>query len=594
MSGRMTPIVFASGRPSVDVTLASGERCTLPIEGGGRLKAGDWLAVEVEETRQVAIPAGQPARTSPAVEKLYQTMQEQNLSPAFPREVAEEVEAILEAPGIDAPDLEDLTDLPFVTIDHRDSRDLDQAVYVCHRKESSGFTVFYALADASYYVKPGTALFAEALKRGVSYYLPGFSVPMLPRSLCEGVISLNPNVERRALVVQIDLDQDGEAAGMGFVRARIRSRQKLAYTDVQQHLDAPDDGPFRNAPFAESLGLLREVGRRRIALSEARDVVEFRRQELEVELAKDDGYKLQTQERKRVAVEEWNAHVSLLTNMEGARFLKSGVPKKEVQPIFRVHPSPPRDRIGRLEKQIEALVDAKGLDPSIWRWHRQPKDGRNRESLADYLARLPWTGPHARLSKALHRQALYTNLGSSFTSLPGRHHGVGADQYARLSAPMREIVGIFTHKELFEHLGVSEPPEDASEDEALRTQVIDAANEANRRQRRIEKAAHKLLVDQILSEDLGHPVASRATYPATIIGIRRDRIYVELDDPPLELKLYGPDLEEETGESLAYDKGKNTLFLGENQALALRLGDELTLRVSAHHAPTGRWKFSLI
>src|SRR5262245_54480935 len=99
----------------------------------------------------------------------------------FPPAVEAEVDAYLAAPGLDDPALADRGAIPFVTIDGPGTRDLDQAVHV--EAAGAGFRLRYAIADASYYVRPGTALFDEALRRGASFYLPGMSVPMLPRAL---------------------------------------------------------------------------------------------------------------------------------------------------------------------------------------------------------------------------------------------------------------------------------------------------------------------------------------------------------------------------------------------------------------------------
>ena len=99
-----------------------------------------------------------------AREELQEIATALQLSVEFPPEVLAETEAWLKAPGIDDPLLVDRTTMPFVTIDNAHSKDLDQAVFV--DREGEGFVVAYAIADASYYVRPGSALFAEAMKRG--------------------------------------------------------------------------------------------------------------------------------------------------------------------------------------------------------------------------------------------------------------------------------------------------------------------------------------------------------------------------------------------------------------------------------------------
>jgi ribonuclease R len=147
----------------------------------------------------------------------------------FPEDMLREVEAFVAQPGIDDPSLADHEGTPFVTIDAATSRDLDQAVHVA--READGYLVAYAIADASHYVRPGSALFREAMRRGATYYLPGLSVPMLPRALSEGLVSLNPDGPRRALVFLHRLDARAEILSTELVRARIRSRAKLSFSE---------------------------------------------------------------------------------------------------------------------------------------------------------------------------------------------------------------------------------------------------------------------------------------------------------------------------------------------------------------------------
>ncbi|MFO0748438.1 MAG: RNB domain-containing ribonuclease [Myxococcota bacterium] len=487
------------------------------------------------------------------------------LDPLHPPAVEAEAQACVAAPGIDDPALVDLEHLAFCTIDNDDSRDLDQALCIAKDEaDPDGHVVWYALADASYYVRPGTALFREALARGASYYLPGVVVPMLPRSLSEGIVSLNADVRRRALVFRAELDGAGQVRATSFVRGRIRSRAKLSYHGVQRHYG---DGSLAGHDFSETLDELRVVGQRRIKLAEARHVVEYVRHEIEIGYADQAGLRFVAFEEGRTDTDRYNEQISLLVNSEGAELLARHLGDPSLQAIFRVHPEPAEVDIAALERHIGALVALHQLDAS-WRWKAAD------EPLAAYVARLPTTGPHAAIAQAIERQALLVNQRSSFAAEPGLHYGVGVPLYARFSSPMREMVGIFTHKEALEALaGVPGDPADL----ALRDAVIQKANAAKVLQKELTKAANQLVIDALLRPGM--------ELAGIVLGLGPDKLYVQLDDPPLEVKVYAVDL----GKDFALDKGGVSASVGGRR---FALGDRVQLSVLGHDDIRDRWRLA--
>lgn len=489
------------------------------------------------------------------------------ISDQYPAEVLAEVEQWLKTPGIDDPSLRDLTHLPFVTIDNEGSRDLDQALYL--ERADDGDHVYYALADASYYVRPGSALFSEALRRGASYYLPGYAFPMLPRALSEGLISLGPQVPRRSLVLQMILDPGGHCVGTQLYRARILSRAQLTYPGVQA---CYDNGSGQEAPWAASLALLREVGERRIALAQAKGVPQHRREDYDLDV--DDRGDWIPVRRQRLEVERYNEQLSLLCNIEGARLLRAD-PSPHLQPIYRVHEPPPSPRLAAFEALVQATLNVHALDD----WHRDD------EPVGRWLDRLPASGPAQYVGTALQRQAILINQRSHFAAQAALHYGVGAEEYARFSAPMREIVGIYTHKEALEHLGTPAPD---TEDVALRDQVIVAANQARERQSQLWKEAERMVLERVLAPEL--LLKEKPTHTATILGLSPTKVYVALDQPPLELKLYTDDLTRQWG-PLSLSAGGAALGTAEH---LLRLGDRLELKISALDPIKRRWSFQVL
>ncbi len=125
---------------------------------------------------------------------------------------------------------EDLRGLPLVTIDGETARDFDDAVY-CEKK-GRGWRLVVAIADVSHYVQPGMALDAEAMERGNSIYFPRRVIPMLPEKLSNGICSLNPDVDRLAMVCDMEIGAGGAIGKYRFYRAAFRSQARLTYNQV--------------------------------------------------------------------------------------------------------------------------------------------------------------------------------------------------------------------------------------------------------------------------------------------------------------------------------------------------------------------------
>lgn len=503
-----------------------------------------------------------------AIESLYRSiLARQRVRDEDSPEVLRQTQELCAEP-LDRRGLDDLEDLPFVTIDNADSRDLDQALFI--EGTSTGWTVWYALADAAHFVRPGTPLYERALARGTSYYMPEFGVPMLPAALSEGVISLNPNVTRRAVVFVVQLDEQGRAQSTSLRRAVIQSRAKLAYDDVQAWLDGKHDR-FAGTPFEASLRALVEVGTLGIQAARERDAISFERYEPELRVGSDGRFEVDR--RMRNDVERYNEQISLLCNTQGAQLMTEHGHSPDLQSVFRVHLPPLSQRLRELGETLRAIQRAHQLDDA-WTWKRG-------QSLADYLAALPRDPAHDRLRMAVERQVRYANRSSDFSSTVGPHFALGVDHYARFTAPMREVVGIFTHKEALEVLGF-EPPEDPVDDEVLRERVIEAANRGNATQRAIDKEIGLVVIRQIFDDDLAHEPTTRPVRTGTIIGLKASRIYVLLDDLPVDVKLWVDELATHLNLETEFDGAS----LRTSTGLVWRIGDEITLRAS--HFDHGR------
>ncbi|MEM7246979.1 MAG: RNB domain-containing ribonuclease [Acidobacteriota bacterium] len=557
------------GPEPVELALAGARR---------RCEVGDLVRLDDSTPPRIA---ERIAKTDSALARIVALAAGEGLDPAFSEEVEEEARKLEADSGIDDPKLKDYTGLAFVTIDDEHSRDLDQAVQV--ERRGDGHLVRYALADAAHFVRPGTALHDEALRRGASYYLPSFVVPMLPRRLCEDLISLNPKVDRRALVFEIELDADGLVSDTRVLRARIHSRAKLSFERVQSLYDDRRRGAFRDRDVQESLLALEEVGRRRQALAAERGVVRYRRQELDVSLKGAESPRFVAGSELRLGVERHNEQVSLLCNIEGARLLRAHDRGDDdaMQPIYRTHAPPEEGKLRRFTSLLGRVRRERRLDPKVWTWRR-----REGQSLSDFLAALPHDGEEGRVAKAINRQALMTNGRSTFGTLPADHFGVGAEVYARFSAPMREIVGVFLHAELLESLDRRRRKRKPTRaDVALQERVVEIANQSKDLQRKLTRAANRLVLDDVL----GH--LGRDRLVGTVMGLTRSKVHVLLDDPPLDVKAYRRDLERGGRKCRLARSGVALLDARGRRVLAL--GDRVSVGVAGRDAQRDRWRLSV-
>ncbi|MEO7068374.1 MAG: RNB domain-containing ribonuclease [Rhodanobacter sp.] len=253
-------------------------------------------------TRRIHI---QPADNAALAQGMADIQRELKLPSAFPPEV--EAAAAQAALHPRLPTL-DRTDIPLVTIDPPESMDLDQAMYV--ERTDTGYRVIYAIADVAAFVTAGDAVDVEANRRGETLYGADAKIPLHPKVLSEDATSLLPDQIRPALLWTIELDQAGATTTIDVRRALVKSRAKLNYAGVQAAIDADTAEPM--------WAVLREIGELRQQCERARGGISLPLPDQEIDVV-DGVWKLAF--RARLAVEDWNEQISLLTGMAAAQLM---------------------------------------------------------------------------------------------------------------------------------------------------------------------------------------------------------------------------------------------------------------------------------
>ena len=169
--------------------------------------------------------------------KLMSVMYSFGLQPEFPENVKKAAEAVPQnIPSGAYEGRRDMRGKTIITIDGEDAKDLDDAVSV-EVLSNGNYLLSVHIADVSEYVKEGSDIDREAFKRGTSVYLPGTVVPMLPPRLSNGICSLNPQVDRLTLSVDMEFDKNGKLAGHDIYRAVIATTERMTYTNVKKIID---------------------------------------------------------------------------------------------------------------------------------------------------------------------------------------------------------------------------------------------------------------------------------------------------------------------------------------------------------------------
>ncbi|WP_299979773.1 ribonuclease R [uncultured Pseudoteredinibacter sp.] len=324
----------------------------------------------------------------------------------------------------------DLRDLPFVTIDGEDARDFDDAVLCIPNKKTKGWRLYVAIADVSHYVTLGSALDREAQTRGTSVYFPDHVVPMLPEAISNGLCSLNPDVDRLAMVCEMTISAKGRVSGYQFYEGLIHSHARLTYTEVGRILEergnaqsGPRKARTQLLPYIDALHDLYKVLRENRS---ERGAIDF--ETTETRILFDDDRKIE----QIVPVERNDAHklieeCMLCANVCAARFLE----KLELPALYRVHEGPG-------EEKLENLRDFLGEMGLSLGGRLQPKSA-DFQQLLQSIADRPEAGLIQTVMLRSMKQAVYSpdNKG---------HFGLCYPAYAHFTSPIRRYPDLLVHR----------------------------------------------------------------------------------------------------------------------------------------------------
>ena len=422
----------------------------------------------------------------------------------------------------------DLRDVPMVTIDGEDAKDLDDAVSVS-KETINGETIYHLgvhIADVSHYVKEGTPLDAEAYKRGTSVYLVDRVIPMLPHRLSNGICSLNAGCDRLAMSCLMDIDEKGIIVGHKICESVVRIDRRMTYTAVNAILEAKNgtEEPQTDAPekekskekaefakkcleeyadFVPMFLLLDETARVLRKKRMARGAVDFDFPECKIILdTKGRPVEIRPYER--------NAATMLIEDcmLAANETVAEDYYWQQIPFLYRSHEKPDGEKI----KRFGILINNFGYSIRLQNGELHPKE---MQKLLEKAAGSPEEALLARLALRSMKQAKYT------TECMG-HFGLAANYYTHFTSPIRRYPDLQIHRIIKENLHGGLTKKRIAHYEKILPEVAIWTSSRERLADEAERETDKAKKVQFMERHIGEE------FTGVISGISNYGFYVEL------------------------------------------------------------------
>ena len=458
---------------------------------------------------------------------------------------------------------EDLTHLPIVAIDPSDARDHDDAIWAEPDGEG-GFRAVVAIADVSFYVRPGGAIDREARKRGNSVYFPDRVVPMLPEVLSANVCSLKADAPRAAMACHLTIDPQGRVTAWRFSRARVQIAEVIAYEDAQARIDGGTAGANLQNLWA-AWDLLAKA-------RAARDPLELELPERRVRLD-EAGRIAEIAVRERLDAHRVVEDFMIAANVAAAKALEA----KVAPVVYRIHEPPSREKLIALKDYLATfgrkLSLGQVITPSLF--------NRTLKDVTDEAEKM-------LVMEAVLRSQTQAYYGPRNAG----HFGLSLGSYAHFTSPIRRYSDLLVHRALVDGYGLEQPRPAveagvpatsglADRDRVDLARICDAISKTERRAMEAERDTIDRYVAAWLSVRVGEVFDTRLTGVqkfgvfATIIGLGGDGL--------VPVSTLG-------AERFGFDE-KTQRLIGEETGTEFAIGMLMKLRLAEANPLTGALKF---
>lgn len=462
----------------------------------------------------------------------------------FPVQVEKEAEKIAEQlPEPEISRRRDFRSVTTLTIDPADAKDFDDALSL-RALPNGNWEVGVHIADVSYYVKPGTALDEEALKRGTSVYLVDRTIPMLPEKLSNMVCSLRPDEDKFCFAAVFEMTPEAELVNEWFGKTVIRSNRRFAYEEVQKIIEgAEGDLKPEIMTFHALAAILRKIRFEKGAIAFHSEEVKF--------ILDEKGKPLDTYVKESKEANWLIEEFMLLANRKVAE--RIGVQRRRNKPpvfVYRVHDTPNREKletfaefVGKLGYKMQ-IGSRKGLANSFNSLFEQIA-GKGEQHMIETIA-------IRTMAKAIYSTH---NIG---------HYGLAFKHYTHFTSPIRRYPDLMVHRLLERYLDGAQSVKTSEYEE-----LCDHCSEMEKKAAEAERASVKYKQAEFLLNRIGE------VFPGVISGVSKWGIYVELEKSKCEGMIPITRLEDDF---YTLDED-NYRIIGRRYRKIYRLGDKINIVV---------------